>query len=80
MLLFMSLIFIQMVRLMLKRLLTVFMSVFYIFPFTSLAVHPDKITIATGQVAGTSSDGKVSEAVHLYFIILAFKFKYSYFN
>lgn len=25
----------------------------------SLAVHPDKITIATGQVAGTSSDGKV---------------------
>ncbi|KAG7465613.1 hypothetical protein MATL_G00155400 [Megalops atlanticus] len=24
----------------------------------SLAVHPDKITIATGQVAGTSSDGK----------------------
>ncbi|XP_044021950.1 echinoderm microtubule-associated protein-like 1 isoform X16 [Siniperca chuatsi] len=26
-----------------------------------LAVHPDKITIATGQVAGTSSDGKVSE-------------------
>lgn len=27
----------------------------------SLAVHPDKITIATGQVSGTSSDGKVSE-------------------
>ncbi|XP_037550822.1 echinoderm microtubule-associated protein-like 1 isoform X1 [Nematolebias whitei] len=24
-----------------------------------LAVHPDKITIATGQVAGTSSDGKM---------------------
>ncbi|KAM6912638.1 echinoderm microtubule-associated protein-like 1 isoform 1-T1 [Xenentodon cancila] len=24
----------------------------------SLAVHPDKITIATGQVAGTSADGK----------------------
>uniref|UniRef100_A0A8C1WMZ2 EMAP like 1 n=1 Tax=Cyprinus carpio TaxID=7962 RepID=A0A8C1WMZ2_CYPCA len=24
-----------------------------------LAVHPDKITIATGQVAGTSSDGKL---------------------
>lgn len=26
----------------------------------SLAVHPDRITIATGQVAGTSKDGKVS--------------------
>lgn len=29
----------------------------------SLAVHPDKITIATGQVAGTSSDGKVREYI-----------------
>lgn len=29
----------------------------------SLAVHPDKITIATGQVAGTSSDGKVRENI-----------------
>lgn len=29
----------------------------------SLAVHPDKITIATGQVAGTSSDGKVREFI-----------------
>lgn len=38
------------------------MSVFHDFLSTSLAVHPDKITIATGQVAGTSSDGKVSEA------------------
>lgn len=28
--------------------------------FCSLAVHPDRITIATGQVAGTSKDGKVS--------------------
>lgn len=27
----------------------------------SLAVHPDRITIATGQVAGTSKDGKVSQ-------------------
>lgn len=44
-----------------ERLLTVFMSAFYVFLFTSLAVHPDKITIATGQVAGTSWDGKVSE-------------------
>lgn len=32
---------------------------FVCFILTSLAVHPDKITIATGQVAGTSSDGKV---------------------
>lgn len=49
-----------------ESLLTGFMCVFfsvifYIFFFASLAVHPDKITIATGQVAGTSSDGKVSE-------------------
>uniref|UniRef100_A0A8C2EHS8 EMAP like 1 n=1 Tax=Cyprinus carpio TaxID=7962 RepID=A0A8C2EHS8_CYPCA len=28
-----------------------------------LAVHPDKITIATGQVAGTSSDGKVRSVI-----------------
>lgn len=34
---------------------------FLLYILTSLAVHPDKITIATGQVAGTSSDGKVSE-------------------
>lgn len=36
---------------------------FYVFshPRLSLAVHPDKITIATGQVAGTSLEGKVSE-------------------
>lgn len=26
----------------------------------SLAIHPDMVTIATGQVAGTSKDGKVS--------------------
>lgn len=44
---------------------------FHVFLFTSLAVHPDKITIATGQVAGTSSDGKVSER-DWYFIISAF--------
>ncbi|XP_042630535.1 echinoderm microtubule-associated protein-like 1 isoform X6 [Cyprinus carpio] len=30
-----------------------------------LAVHPDKITIATGQVAGTSSDGKQQLAPHV---------------
>ncbi|XP_069392154.1 echinoderm microtubule-associated protein-like 1 isoform X10 [Paralichthys olivaceus] len=30
-----------------------------------LAVHPDKITIATGQVAGTSSDGKQYLAPHV---------------
>lgn len=29
------------------------------YPYFSLAVHPDRITIATGQVAGTSKDGKV---------------------
>uniref|UniRef100_A0A3B3CEV5 EML-like first beta-propeller domain-containing protein n=1 Tax=Oryzias melastigma TaxID=30732 RepID=A0A3B3CEV5_ORYME len=33
-----------------------YMSILHV--FLSLAVHPDKITIATGQVAGTSSDGK----------------------
>lgn len=38
-------------------------SCFHVFLFASLAVHPDKITIATGQVAGTSSDGKVSGCV-----------------
>lgn len=27
--------------------------------FLSLTVHPDMVTIATGQVAGTSKDGKV---------------------
>lgn len=32
-----------------------------LFVFYSLAVHPDKITIATGQVPGTSSEGKVSD-------------------
>ncbi|XP_072313232.1 echinoderm microtubule-associated protein-like 1 isoform X5 [Eucyclogobius newberryi] len=31
-----------------------------------LAVHPDKITIATGQVAGTSSDGKVCLFCHFH--------------
>uniref|UniRef100_A0AAX7VEX9 HELP domain-containing protein n=1 Tax=Astatotilapia calliptera TaxID=8154 RepID=A0AAX7VEX9_ASTCA len=36
-----------------------------------LAVHPDKITIATGQVAGTSSDGKVSKICSLCFIKLS---------
>lgn len=41
--------------------------IFYV--FASLAVHPDKITIATGQVAGTSSDGKVS-VVFLYILII----------
>uniref|UniRef100_A0A672RCK9 Echinoderm microtubule-associated protein-like 1 n=1 Tax=Sinocyclocheilus grahami TaxID=75366 RepID=A0A672RCK9_SINGR len=30
-----------------------------------LTVHPDKITIATGQVAGTSSDGKVRSLIQL---------------
>lgn len=36
----------------------------FLFPY-SLAVHPDKITIATGQVAGTSSDGKVRLVIQL---------------
>uniref|UniRef100_A0A1A8D3X1 Echinoderm microtubule associated protein like 1 n=1 Tax=Nothobranchius kadleci TaxID=1051664 RepID=A0A1A8D3X1_NOTKA len=31
-----------------------------------LAVHPDKITIATGQVAGTSSDGKLAPHVRVW--------------
>ncbi|KAL2099109.1 hypothetical protein ACEWY4_005589 [Coilia grayii] len=31
-----------------------------------LAVHPDKITIATGQVAGTSSDGKLAPHVRIW--------------
>uniref|UniRef100_A0A8C5HJE4 HELP domain-containing protein n=1 Tax=Gouania willdenowi TaxID=441366 RepID=A0A8C5HJE4_GOUWI len=31
-----------------------------------LAVHPDKITIATGQVAGTSSDGKLVPHVRIW--------------
>lgn len=49
-----------------KKLLTVSkMSILHV--FVSLAVHPDKITIATGQVAGTSSDGKVS--IFLYFTL-----------
>lgn len=30
----------------------------------SLAIHPDMVTIATGQVAGTSKDGKVSSHLH----------------
>lgn len=34
----------------------------FVFPY-SLAVHPDKITIATGQVAGTSPEGKVRSAI-----------------
>lgn len=28
---------------------------------SSLAVHPDMVTIATGQVAGTTQEGKVTE-------------------
>lgn len=36
-------------------------SLSFLFFFFSLAVHPDRITIATGQVAGTSKDGKVSD-------------------
>ena len=32
----------------------------------SLAVHPDMVTIATGQVAGTSKDGKVRLVFTLY--------------
>lgn len=66
----MLLIFIQTVLLMLKGFFNsfhvcfhVFLSLF-LFLSTSLAVHPDKITIATGQVAGTSSDGKVSEVFY----------------
>ncbi|XP_016140538.1 echinoderm microtubule-associated protein-like 1 [Sinocyclocheilus grahami] len=31
-----------------------------------LTVHPDKITIATGQVAGTSSDGKLAPHVRVW--------------
>ncbi|XP_047466630.1 echinoderm microtubule-associated protein-like 1 isoform X8 [Mugil cephalus] len=31
-----------------------------------LAVHPDKITMATGQVAGTSSDGKLAPHVRVW--------------
>ncbi|XP_052001277.1 echinoderm microtubule-associated protein-like 1 isoform X2 [Xyrauchen texanus] len=31
-----------------------------------LAVHPDKITIATGQVAGTSSDGKLGPHIRVW--------------
>lgn len=52
-----------------KKLLNWFHVCFHFILFTSLAVHPDKITIATGQVAGTSSDGKVSER-DWYFITL----------
>lgn len=40
---------------------------FYKYPLFSLAVHPDRITIATGQVAGTSKDGKVSCFISSYF-------------
>lgn len=29
----------------------------------SLAIHPDKIRIATGQIAGVDKDGKVTQAV-----------------
>uniref|UniRef100_A0A1A7Y087 Echinoderm microtubule associated protein like 1 n=1 Tax=Iconisemion striatum TaxID=60296 RepID=A0A1A7Y087_9TELE len=31
-----------------------------------LAIHPDKITIATGQVAGTSTDGKLAPHVRVW--------------
>lgn len=50
-----------------KKLLNWFHVCFHFILFTSLAVHPDKITIATGQVAGTSSDGKVSERDWYYY-------------
>lgn len=33
----------------------------------SLAVHPDKIRIATGQIAGVDKDGRVKQAVFLFF-------------
>uniref|UniRef100_A0A671QZZ2 Echinoderm microtubule-associated protein-like 1 n=1 Tax=Sinocyclocheilus anshuiensis TaxID=1608454 RepID=A0A671QZZ2_9TELE len=36
----------------------------FVFPY-SLTVHPDKITIATGQVAGTSSDGKFTQKMNI---------------
>jgi len=52
-----------------QKCVQLFMSAFHVF---SLAVHPDKITIATGQVAGTSSDGKVSMVSYRCFIILPF--------
>lgn len=45
---------------------TDFMCIFPIFLFPSLAVHPDKITIATGQVAGTTPDGKVGMTLTFY--------------
>lgn len=35
-----------------------FVFLFFFHP-SSLSVHPDMVTIATGQVAGTSKDGKV---------------------
>ena len=38
----------------------------------SLAIHPDKIRIATGQIAGVDKDGRVSGTVLciLYLVIL----------
>lgn len=33
-------------------------------PF-SLAIHPDKIRIATGQIAGVDKDGRVSSQFHV---------------
>lgn len=47
-----------------------FMCIFPIFLFPSLAVHPDKITIATGQVAGTTPDGKVGMTLTFYHFFL----------
>ena len=31
----------------------------HVFVFDSLALHPDKIRIATGQIAGVDKDGRV---------------------
>lgn len=41
--------------------------IFVLFVFASLAVHPDKIRIATGQIAGVDKDGRVNQAVFLTF-------------
>lgn len=48
------------------------MCIFPIFLFHSLAVHPDKITIATGQVAGTTSDGKVWTTLTFYLFMFCY--------
>ncbi|XP_019714575.1 echinoderm microtubule-associated protein-like 1 [Hippocampus comes] len=46
-----------------ERCFTVFV---FSHPRLSLAVHPDKITIATGQVAGTSLEGKLAPHIRVW--------------